>query len=185
MGLAESDLNFHRFELQMNQKINVGLIGSSRVRIDAGYILGQVPYPVLENHVGNDSYFYTTAAFNTMNYSEFVSDHYASLKYRHHFQGLILNKVPLIRKLKWRLLAEANVLFGGMRQENIDVIPQTDSNGVPLRTFHVLDGPFVEVGYGIENIFRIVRVDFFHRLTYLNLPDVDRFQVKISFQLIL
>lgn len=185
-GILSSDINFHKFELQIEQKINMGFLGTSNYRINGGYILGQVPYPVLENHVGSESLFYTTAAFNTMNYSEFVSDHYVSFKYYHSFQGLIMNKVPLIRKLKWRLLGTASVLYGGMRQENLDIIPETDENGDPLRIFNVLDQkPYVEVGYGIENIFKIVRIDFLHRLTYKDLPDVSQFQVKISFQLIL
>ncbi len=185
-GLLGSDLNFHKFELQVDQKMNLGLIGTSRFRFNGGYVLGQVPYPALENHVGSESFFYTTGAFNTMNYSEFISDHFASLKYYHSFQGLIMNKIPLMKKLKWRLLGTASVLYGGMRQENIDVIPVADEDGNPLRLFNVLDEkPFVEVGYGIENIFKIVRVDFLHRLTYLDLPNVDQFQVKISFQIIL
>ncbi len=185
-GMLGSDLNFHRFELQMNHKLRLGLIGTSNYRINAGYIIGQVPYPALENHVGNESFFFTTGAFNTMNYSEFVSDHFVSLRYYHSFQGLILNKIPVIKKLKWRLLGTANILYGGMREENIDLIPETDGNGNSLRRFNTLNElPFVELGYGIENIFRVLRVDFAHRVTYLDLPDVTGFQVKISMQLIL
>jgi hypothetical protein len=65
-------------------------------------------------------------------------------------------------------------------------VPETNAAGEPVATFGYLDErPFVEVGYGIENIFRVGRIDFFHRLTYLDNPDVSRFHVKISFQIIL
>ena len=122
-----------------------------------------------------------------MNYFEFVSDNYASLRYQHAFQGFILNRIPLMRRLKWRLVANANVLYGSTRQENKDIIAETDAEGNPIPGFGYLepDKPFVEVGYGIENIFKIARIDAFHRLTYLDKPDVSKFRVKISFQFIL
>ncbi len=185
-GPLGSDLDFHHFEFQMKHKLRLGLIGTSHYQINAGYIMGQVPYPALENHVGNESFFYTSGAFNTMNFSEFVSDEFVSLKYYHSFQGLILNKIPLIRKLKWRLLGTANVIYGSMREENINVIPETDIDGNPLRRFNTLNNePFVELGYGVENIFKFMRVDFIHRMNYLDLPDTKGFQVKISMQFIL
>jgi hypothetical protein len=92
-----------------------------------------------------------------------------------------------MKRLKWRLVANANVLYGSTRQENKDIIAETDADGNPIPGFGYLDPgkPFVEVGYGIENIFKIGRIDAFHRLTYLDQPDVSKFRVKISFQFIL
>lgn len=178
-----SDFDFHQIEFQMDHRLRLGLAGTSRYRLNAGYILGQLPYPLLENHVGNESFFYTNGAFNTMNYSEFVSDTYVSLRYYHSFEGIILNKIPLMRKLKWRLLGTGNIIYGSLREENRQIIPETDINGTPIKAFNVLtDKPFVELGYGVENIFKIARIDFVHRLTYLDLPDVEPFRVKISFQ---
>ena len=42
--------------------------------------------------------------------------------------------------------------------------------------------PYVEVGYGVENIFRFLRVDFVHRLTYLDNPNVRNFGVLFTAQ---
>lgn len=120
-----------------------------------------------------------------MNSSEFVSDTYASLNYRHRFEGFILNRLPLIKKLKWRLRGTANVLFGGVTDENEQILSDIDISGTPSQTTKALDStPYVELGYGIENIFKFGRVDFFHRLTYLDDPNVDKFGVKFSFQII-
>jgi hypothetical protein len=119
-----------------------------------------------------------------MNRFEFVSDRYASLQLQHSFEGLLFNRIPAIRKLKWRLVGTANVLWGSLSQKNIDIIPEDiNADGVVVRHFGPLgDVPYVEVGYGIENIFKFIRVDAIHRLTYRNRPGVSTFGVKFSTQ---
>ncbi|WP_020527441.1 hypothetical protein [Flexithrix dorotheae] len=100
----------------------------------------------------------------------------------HRFDGLLLNRVPLISKLKWRTFGYGKVLYGSVKQSNIDLIPPTDEQGNPIPSFQALGSePYAEVGYGIENIFRFIRVDFIHRLNYLS-EDTKDFAVKISFQ---
>jgi hypothetical protein len=182
--VLDSDFEFHKLELEIYQKIRVGGLGDSKLKLKGGYVFGQVPYLLLENHIGNESLFYTTGAFNTMNYFEFVSDQYASLHYQHYFQGLLMNKIPLIRKLKWRLLGTANILYGSLRQENIDIMSDKDPEGNPTLGFQGLDKdmPFIELGYGIENIFKFIRVDGVHRITYRDNPDAQKFSLKVSFQ---
>ena len=162
-------------------------MGVSRYEIDAGKVFGEVPYPILKNHLGNEKNFYTTVAFNTMNFNEFVSDQYLSLKYRHFFEGFLLNSIPLIRKLKWRAVANANILYGNVSDKNIENSPLLDPKGNSLNRFGRLEPnkPYVEVGYGIENIIKFFRIDFFHRITYLDNDGIKPFAVKISAQIIL
>jgi hypothetical protein len=119
-----------------------------------------------------------------MNYGEFVSDHYMSLQYRQYFEGLFLNRIPLIQKLKWRLLGTANIISGGMRESNRALISNYNSSGEQaLQAGYLLDNkPYVEVGYGVENIFRFLRVDFVHRLTYLDNPHARSFGVLFTAQ---
>ncbi|MDN3204367.1 DUF5686 and carboxypeptidase-like regulatory domain-containing protein [Algoriphagus sediminis] len=187
MNLLGGDFTYSKLSFYAYQRLNLGMLGVSRYEFDAGKVFGEVPYPVLKNHLGNETLFYTDAAFNTMNFNEFASDQYASLRYRHFFEGFLLNKIPLIKKLKWRGVANANILFGSVRDANIENAPTVDPEGNPLETFGRLDPgvPFVELGYGIENIFKFFRVDFFHRMTYLDNPDVKPFAVKVSAQIIL
>ncbi|MCG8309314.1 MAG: DUF5686 and carboxypeptidase regulatory-like domain-containing protein [Cytophagales bacterium] len=182
--VLESDFEYHKVRLEFLQKIRMGGLGESRLKLRGGYIFGQLPYLLLENHIGNESMFYTTGAFNTMNYFEFVSDKYASLHYQHYFQGLLLNKIPLMRKLKWRLLWTANMLSGSLRQENIDIMATEDPEGNPTPGFNFLDPqtPYIELGYGIENIFKIIRVDAVHRITYRDRPEAQKFALKFSLQ---
>ncbi|PJJ52968.1 DUF5686 and carboxypeptidase-like regulatory domain-containing protein [Hymenobacter chitinivorans] len=182
--LFGSDFKYQKLAFITTQSLQVGIFGRADYRFEAGYIPSTVPYPLLKTHLGNQSPFYNGAAFNLMRYFEFVSDRYVSLRVEDHFEGLLLNSVPLLRKLNWRLLATGNVLCGGVSTANRNLMPaRHPRTGEPLPSFQALDhGPYAEVGYGVENIFRVARVDFLHRLTYRNAPDARNFGVKLSLQ---
>jgi hypothetical protein len=109
------------------------------------------------------------------------------MSYRHSFEGFGLNWLPLIKKLKWRAVANANILWGSVSDKNQMNSSDLDEEGNPIPAFGRLDQdmPYMEVGYGIENIFKFFRVDFFHRLTYLDNPGANSFGVKVSAQIIL
>jgi len=184
-NLFGSDFNYHRLQFGVGQHLKMGFLGVSSYDITAGKVFGQVPYILLEGHIGNESIFYVPVAFNLMDFFEFVSDEWVHLRYQHQFEGYILNKVPLLKKLKWRLVGTANVLYGGVRTENIVINSPVDTNGNPTLQFNALDStPYVEVGYGIENIFKLFRVDAFHRLTYRDVTGVNNFGVKFTIQFI-
>ncbi len=182
-----SDFSYDKLNFNVTHTLKLGFFGRSRYSLSGGYIFSQLPYPLLKTHIGNESPFYTEVAFNLMDYFEFVSDQYASLQYRHSFEGFIMNRIPLMKKLKWRLVANANILYGGLRDENKNVaIPEFDEMNNPIQVFKTLGStPYIELGYGIENIFKIFRVDAFHRVTYNDDPGVRKFGVKFSFQFIL
>ena len=139
------------------------------------------------NHLGNETPFYTARAFSLMDNFEFTSDHYASLSYRHQFNGLIMNRLPLLKYLKLRLFGEARVLVGGVRQENIDImVPMTDASGDPVAHFKSLnDQPYIELGYGVENILKVVQINFIHRIGDSSIPgreNANKFGVKVGFE---
>jgi hypothetical protein len=187
MKWLSGDIEYSKLSLYVYQRINLGLLGVGRYELDAGKVFGEVPYPLMKNHLGNETIFYTTAAFNTMNFTEFSSDQFVSVRYRQSFEGFLLNSIPLIKKLKWRFVGNANVLWGSVQDYNIENVPTVDPEGNPLATFGRLDAnvPYVELGYGVENIFKFFRVDFFHRMTYLDNPGAKPFVVKVSAQIIL
>jgi hypothetical protein len=183
-GVLGSNFNYDKFTARVYQSFRLGSFGRSDYTIQAGYIPTNLPAPLLFPHLGNQTFFYNRAAFNTMHFFEFVSDKYVSLNYNHNFEGLLFNRIPAIRQLKWRLIASANVLFGSQRDANLDLMRDAipvinprhtvDKDGNPITrpryNFSALDPsiPYVEVGYGIDNIFKIFRIQAFHRLTYLD-----------------
>ncbi|SDM30496.1 CarboxypepD_reg-like domain-containing protein [Catalinimonas alkaloidigena] len=181
-GVMGGDFSYHKWNLSASQTIPMSFLGHGYYQLDLGYIPSTLPYPLLKSHIGNQSIFYSTAAFNLMNYFEFVSDTWASMQYQHSFEGFFLNRIPLMRRLKWRMVATGNVLYGSLRPANQALSYEFDGEGTAVMARSLGRAPYAEVGYGIENIFKLVRVDFVHRLTYLDNPNARRFGVLVSMQ---
>lgn len=167
------DNEYHRLQLGVSHWFNVLNLGWSKYNIEAGRIWGVVPFPLLKLHEGNETYFFDESSFNMMNYFEFVSDKYVSVFYTHHFDGYLFNRVPLFRKLKWREVVFAKGLVGGLDKKNREysVFP----NGM-----YTLDKPYFEAGAGVENIFKLLRVDAIWRLTQLDHPNISKFGIRFS-----
>jgi hypothetical protein len=171
-GVFGSHFDFDKLRLQFTKRIRTGPLGVGYLNFTGEYIFNALPYPMLALHLGNQSFLYSSITYNLMNYGEFTSDHYASLQYRQYLEGFLVNRLPIIRKLHWRLLGTANVIMGGLRDINKRLISdKTMSQQATLMPgFFVDNKPYIELGYGVENIFRFLRVDFVHRLSYLDHP---------------
>ena len=185
-GLFGGDFDYEKFTLKAFQSFRIGKIGRSDYTLMAGYIPSNLPAPLLFPHLGNETPFFVRSAFSTMNYFEFVSDQYVSLQYNHNFDGLFFNRIPLIKKLKWRFIASTNMVVGSQRNANKEIMKDVNN---PLKSrfldqyaFDSLDPgkPFVEAGYGIDNIFKIFRIQAFHRLTYLDHGNPQKFRIMAS-----
>ena len=138
-------------------------------------------------HRANQTYAYQLESYNLMNFLEFVSDHYTAIDIDHHFMGLLINRIPLFKKLKWREVASFKAIFGGVRSENdptknpsLFKYP-TDVNGVPV-TYNLNKQPYIEGSVGIGNIFRFFRVDLVKRFSYLDHPLVSPLGVRVRFK---
>jgi len=155
------------------------ILGYTDYILQCGKIWGTVAYPLLELHGGNETYVYDYMAYNMMRYYEFGSDQYISAAAFHHFEGLFFNKIPLLKKLKWREVASAKAVWGSVEQKNRDEL-------IFPTTLRALDqGPYVEASAGIENIFKFFKIDALWRVTYPQPKKLDNFGVKFSFQLLL
>lgn len=179
-NLLGSDVNFNKFSLNVTQILKTGSFGRGKYSLTAGFIPSGVIYPLLENHLGNETFLYNPNSFNLMRFFEFASNKYVSLNYTQHFEGLLFNSLPVIKNFNWRLVATTNVLYGGLSADN----KNTPGNNT-IAVHGLGKAPYLEAGYGIENIFRFIRVDFIHRLNYLDnnaAGPVKRFGIKISAQ---
>ncbi|GAC1375374.1 MAG: DUF5686 and carboxypeptidase-like regulatory domain-containing protein [Hymenobacter sp.] len=173
---------YQKFNLLMTHSVSLGQLGRLGYRLEGSYIPDAVPYLILKTPLGNQTPFYNANSFNLMNYFEFVTDRSVSLRLDQHFEGLLLNSLPGIRGLNWRLVATANLLYGSLSAANTKQ-PRKNMDGAVLPPIPSLGQlPYVEVGYGIENIFKFVRVDFIHRLTYRDSPDATNFGIKVGAQ---
>jgi len=168
-----SDYNYYRARVRISQWFNSMTAGWSKYVLEAGKIWGRVPYPLMKIHTGNETFWYDETAFNLMNYHEFVSDEYATFLFIHHFEGFFLNRIPAIRKLKWREVALIRGAVGHTSLENLQF------NQFKQGTYS-LGKPYFETGLGVENIFRFFRVDATWRLSYNDHPNTNRFGVLVS-----
>jgi hypothetical protein len=176
-NLWQSDYEYHKLQLNVRHWFNIGTIGWSKYIIQVGRICGKLPYPLLKLHEGNETYSFDEYAYNLMNYYEFISDKYLSVYYTHHFDGFFLNKIPLMRKLKWREVVFSKGVVGSLEDKN------DPKNSNAPETLSALGKPYFEAGVGIENILKILRIDAVWRLSYLDKPDITKFGVMATLQL--
>ncbi len=176
----KGEYDYHKLVLNVSDRIRITpILGYTDYVLEGGKIWGAVPYPIMQLHGGNETYLYDYMAFNMMKYYEFASDQFVSAALYHHFEGLFLNKIPLLRKLKWREVATIKTVWGTVNEENRKTL-------LFPSTLKALDkGPYAEASLGVENIFKVFRVDAFWRLNYQLPRAIDNFGFKFGFQLAL
>jgi hypothetical protein len=186
-GLLQGQYNYHNVVGTIDKRFYLSQFGRSDIRVEGGYTFGTVPFPLLTIHKANQTYSYQVYAYNLMNFLEFVSDHYVSLNVDHNFNGLILNRIPLIKQLKLREYITFKGLYGGLRKENDPTqnpgILQFPVNGEGAATSYSLGSkPYVEASAGIGNIFKVLRLDVVRRFNYLDHPGVSKYGLRAKVQ---
>lgn len=162
-------------------------LGYTDVVVEGTKIFGTVPFPLLGIHRANQTYAYQLQSYNLMNFLEFVSDQYASINIDHSFNGFFFNKIPLLRKLKWREAITLKVLYGSVSNKNnptynsellkFPVMP----DGTPI-TYTLESKPYVEGSVAIANIFKFFRIDLVKRFTYTNHPNISELGLRARFK---
>ncbi len=179
-GFLGGDFNYNHFRLTVDHKLSMGRFGFTRYHLASGKVFGAIPFPELYVFGGNQTWALRSTGFNMMNYYEFIADRYATLRLEHHFQGIFWKKLPLLRKLKFKEVLTARMATGSLSPGNIAIntIPANPSQGIPSQTISAPDqGPYAEAGFALENILRVLRVDFIWRLNYHEaLSDLNRFR---------
>jgi len=175
-GELGSDADYWQTRLTIQQYIPVGNAGYTRYRLEGAKTWGEMPYVFAELPYANQILFNDELALNLMNFMEFYTDEFVQLSVAHHFDGWILDRIPLIKKLKWRSFLFSRTLLGRANLSN----PYLDN--LPDQTT-ILQQPYYEWGFGVENIFKFARVDFVWRETANpSLQNHFRFMVKPSFR---
>lgn len=172
-GVLGSDYDFHRLHLTVSHKVLLGVFGKLRYQIGAGKCWGNLPYPLLQVHQGNETFFSSEVAFNLMNFYEFVSDQYATAWAEWHLDGLFLNRIPLMRKLKWREVVGGRAVIGSLSDNNRREME------LPADSYVLNRGPYSEVSAGIENIFKFFRVEAIWRLNYRDHDKISNFGIRL------
>ncbi len=170
-GLLGGNYNYQKIEFQMDHTRKIGILGRIKYGVNAGCIFGSTAYPFLKVHEGNQSYWLSTTTFNKLNFFEFISDKYVGGYVEQHFGGLFFDRIPYVKKLKWRIVASSRVAYGSIHSRN------TREMLLPSFTKTFGKTPYTEATIGIENIFKLVRVDVVYRITHLD-PGVSPFGIR-------
>ena len=171
-----SQFNYHKFTLSYAQIVPVRTIGRFEMKIQAGKILGQVPFLLTEVHDGNQTFAFSNTAFNVMNDYEFYSDQYLQWNFSHHFDGFFLNRIPGIRKLKLREVIHTRGVWGNVSAKNADFNRLNSGFIKPLGKV-----PYIEVGFGLENILKFIRWDVMWRVTHRDNPKAYNWMMTFGF----
>jgi len=184
-GFLNGDFNYDKIQFKYNQPILLGKLGLLIATVDGGKTFGKVPITLLSPIPANQTYWLTKNTFSLMNYYDFVTDTYISGHFEQHFNGFVLNRIPLIKHLKLRSLVTFKTVYGTISDENIAINKSNITYVAPT------DKMYYEYGFGFENIgygdIRPLRVDFIWRgkHTSINgLPSPNfavRFGVKADF----
>lgn len=172
-GLLDGEYKYTSLSFNTSQWFSFLSAGWLKYTVEGGKTWGTLPYPLLKILPGNETFYHDDYAFNLMNYYEFIADEYVSYHIIYHMGGLFLNRIPAIRKLKWREVAQFKGAFGRTVSDN------KLYNDLPAGAYFITK-PYMEAGVGIENIFRFLRIDAVWRLSYNDHPNIKPFGLMFS-----
>ena len=173
-GVLNSDFQYEKLQLYYKQPIIIGPLGRTNIIVELGKTFGTVPLGLLSVIPGNQTYFNIENTFSNLNFYEFVSDQYATLQWEHNFNGRLFSRIPFMRKLNWREIIGARGVYGTLSDENRAI----NASGL---IYTAPEDIYWEYSAGIGNIFKVFRIDFAWRGSYLNIPETNQFTVKGSF----
>ena len=178
-GVLGGDFNYNRTEASAEKRIWLSSFGHIDAQVKGGLVWDKVPFPLLIMPNTNQSVTIQPEAFHLMNAMEFVADHYVTFNATYYLKGWILNRVPLIKFMRLREVVSFNMVYGGLTDKN-NPSKTSDLYIFPEGTQALGSTPYMEASVGLENIFKILRVDYYRRLTYLNHPDIKKNGVRIA-----
>lgn len=185
-GVLGGEYNFNLTEVGLYKRFWFSSWGKIDMFVKGGAQWNKVPFPLLIMPAANLSYILQRETFNLINNMEFLNDRYASLDVSWDLNGKIFNRIPLLKKLKWREAIGFKMLYGHLTDKNNPMKHPGDSelflfptrDGRP--TSFVMDpkNPYMECSVGIHNIFKILHIDYVRRLNYLDHPDANKWGVR-------
>lgn len=173
-GVLNSDFKYEKLQLYYKQPIIIGPLGRTNITMELGKTFGTIPLGLMSVIPGNQTYFTIENTFSNLNFYEFVSDQYATLKWDHNFNGRIFSRIPFMRKLNWREIIGVRGVYGSVSNANRAI----NASGLD---YTAPENMYWEYSAGIGNIFKVFRIDFSWRGNYLNAPDATKFAIKGAF----
>jgi hypothetical protein len=169
-GLFGTDHTYNRTELGVRKRFWFTPFGYIDIFGQAGKVWDRVPYPLLHIPNANLSYSIEWESFPLMDPMEFIHDRFVSWETTYYLNGWLFNRLPLIKKLQFREVISFRGWYGDLSDQNN---PEKNGAGLyrfPDNTTMIGDKPYMEIGAGVENIFKLIRIDYVWRLSYRDNP---------------
>ena len=191
-GLLGGDYNYNFTEAGVYKRFWLKSWGKLDCNLKGGIQWNKVPFPFLIMPAANLSYLIDVESFRLIRNMEFLNDRYASAIILWDLNGKLLNRIPLIRRLKWRETIGCNVLWGTLTNKNNPFLMQNRyddrlfyfpgsfrEDGSFVYNSHVMDPgkPYVELSVGLHNIFKFIQLEYIHRINYIY-PGTQRWGIR-------
>ena len=153
--------------------------------VKGGHVWSRTSYMSLLTPNANLSYTIQPESFALLNPLEFIGDSFVSWDVTYWANGALFNYIPLLKKLKLREVVAFRGWLGHLSNKNNPLLDSDSGN--PLLCFPaeamatpMHNRPYMEISAGIDNLLRCLRVDYVWRLTYRNVPGIDRSGLRIA-----
>lgn len=174
-------------ELYIYKRLWLGSWGHIDTRLKGGAQWNKVPFPLLIFPPVNNSYFESAGTFNMMRDMEFLNDRFAQFSVAWDLNGKIFNRVPFLKRLKWREYVAFKGMWGKLTDKNNPYLPvnanRSDLFYLPDVTRVMTHDPYMELVLGVHNILKMFEIDYVRRLTYTNVPGVKRNGIRFGFNI--
>ena len=180
-GFLGSAFTLNRTEVSLQKRLWLSAFGYMDIILKAGKVWDSVYYPMLMWPNANLSYTIQPESYSLMNAMEFANDQYAAIDFTYFGNGILFNRIPLMKKLKLREVFTFKGLMGGLSDKNNPARnPKLYEFPADAHSVKMTSTPYMEVGVGLDNVFTFLRLDYVWRLTYRDAPGIDKGGARIS-----
>lgn len=181
-GFLGSRFTVNHTELSMQKRFWFSAFGYTDIILRGGHVWSRVAYPDLCIPNANLSYTIQPESFALLNPMEFVNDSYALWDMTYYANGAIFNYIPLLKRLKIREVVCFKGFFGTLSDRNNPSLNPSLFRFPTDASVSVLSPgrPYMEFSAGIDNVFKVLRVDYVWRLSYRDAPNISRGGVRIA-----
>ena len=178
-------LNYTEFGIY--KRFWMGSWGYIDTHLNGGAQWDKVPFPMLIMPPVNITYFEHEATMSMMKNMEFMSDRYLFGSVAWDLSGKLLNRIPLVKRLKWREYFAVKGMWSTVTSKNDPTLQSNQSDRI---LFQFPEGvgvmnkkvPYWEVVVGVHNIFKFFGVDYVRRMNYHG-PGIHKNGVRFGFMM--
>ena len=187
-NLLGGDYSYNYTEGSFYKRFWLASWGKIDFLLKGGIQWEKVPFPLLVMPETNLSYVMQKNTFELINNMEFPMDRYVFAHFDWDLNGKLFNRIPLLKKLKWRENIAVRCLWGDLTDQNNPYLAENAGSPI-LMAFpegsYTLDPkrPYWEVAFGIHNIFQFFHVQYVRRLNYNDLPTAHKHGIRVALHL--